>query len=398
MSHQGRHPAGPSPALRTILPALACLLGLLCLLRGVPAARASAPSDTLARLGFDTYRNDPAVQRQLRYFLGPGRKSVERALSRGTAYLPLIQRSLEREGLPAELAWLPLIESGFSSAAVSRAGATGMWQFMPGTARRYGLRVDRHVDERHDAVKSTRAAVRHLRDLTDRYGSPFLAAAAYNAGAGRVDRGLEHLEIDEAGDADFFRLSRASLLAAETRDYVPKLIAAVMIAENPRKYGLRIESHPGDDVDSLTIRGPVRLSRVARDLGVSLSVLRKLNPAIEGEITPADRPVLLRYPANPWRSPRLLSSLQARWEAAAKYLGASEVRRSNASQGPKYRRVIVKEGETLASLAAEYGVPESRLQRDNLLPAGYQLRAGQVVRLPAEPEIAAGTSEGRDPE
>jgi membrane-bound lytic murein transglycosylase D len=391
MLHRDRHPDGPRSVLRRILPAL------LCLLCGAPFARATAPTDTLPRPGFDTYRNDPAVQAQLRYFLGPGRKNVERALARGTPYLSLIQRSLEREGLPAELAWLPLIESGFSSAAVSHAGATGMWQFMPGTARHYGLRVDRHVDERHDAVKSTRAAVRHLRDLTDRYGSPFLAAAAYNAGAGRVDRGLERLEIDEADDADFFRLSRASLLAAETREYVPKLIAAAMIAENPRKYGLRVEAHPGDDVDSMTIRVAVRLSRVARDLGVSLSVLRKLNPELEGEVTPADRAVRLRYPANPWRSPKMLNVMQARWEAAAKYVGTSTVRRIDASRAPRHRRVIVKEGETLASLAQEYGTTEEEICRASLLPRSYVLRRGQTVLLPSDDASASATGAATAP-
>jgi membrane-bound lytic murein transglycosylase D len=384
MSHRGRHPSRQRAFLLTVLLALPWYA-----LPGTASVWAASTVDSPANPSFDEYRNDPAVQAQLRYFLGPGRRSVERALARGTPYLSMIQRSLQREGLPPELAWLPLIESGFSSAAVSRAGATGMWQFMPGTARRYGLRVDRYIDERHDAVKSTRAAVRHLRDLTDRYGSPFLAAAAYNAGAGRVDRGLEHLDIDEAVDKDFFRLSKASLLAAETRAYVPKLIAAAMIAENPRKFGLRIEERSGDEVDSLVVNVAVRLSRVARDLGVSLSALRTLNPQFQSEITPAGCASVIRYPANPWRSPRMLREMQARWEAAAKYVDVASSHRVEARRPAGHRlRVLVRKGETLASIAASQGTTVPEICRANLLPGDYVLRAGQVLLVPGESDVA----------
>jgi membrane-bound lytic murein transglycosylase D len=210
-----------------------------------------------------SFANHPKVQAYLRYFQGRGRPSMERWLERGERYVPMIRQRLNDAMLPEELCWLPLIESGFSNGAVSSAGAAGMWQFMPSTARMYGLRVDQYVDERCDPVKATSAAVRHLSDLLERFDSPYLAAAAYNAGTDRVLRGLDRLEggakgetgknqkaskpgpaedgstpdsrrVDAAeggvrfDDADFFRLSDASLLGRETRNYVPQFIAASM--------------------------------------------------------------------------------------------------------------------------------------------------------------------------
>ncbi len=209
---------------------------------GAAGGSANASSGSLTHASLQRYRSHPEVRAHLRHYLGPGRRSLERSLSRGTPYLAMIQQHLVRHGLPAELAWLPLIESGFSVSAKSSAGAVGLWQFMPETARDYGLRVDHQVDERQDAAKATAAAVRHLRDLIDRFGSVFVAAAAYDAGAARVGRGLGLLEISRARDEDFFRLSRAALLSKETRDYVPRLIAAALIAGNPRQYGLRVDA------------------------------------------------------------------------------------------------------------------------------------------------------------
>lgn len=336
MPQQRRHASGWALLL---LPAL-----LLCSRAGAAVPRTTPALDSLGGTSLEEYRNLPAVKAQLRYFLGPGRRSMEHAISRGTPYLTMIRRNLHREGLPAELAWLPLIESGFSSAAMSSAGAVGMWQFMPETARAYGLRVDRYIDERRDADKATHAAVRHLRDLHDRYGSPFLAAAAYNAGAGRIDRGLGFLEITSAQDEDFFRLSKAALLSAETRDYVPRLIAAALIAENPGRYGLR----------------------------------------------PADRSTLTREPA------RRSRSSPDRWFARAQRGETSSYPRTGAAPGrdvrlpERHRRVQAEEGDTMASLAASHGVTLRDLCRVNMLPAGQMLRPGRVLVLPRATDVAAG--------
>ena len=159
-------------------------------------------------------------------------------LTRMPRYEGMIRERLQEQGLPGDLVYLALIESGFSNSATSRAKAVGMWQFMKGTAKGYGLRVDSWVDERRDPYRATAAAARHLQQLNDRFGSLYLAAAAYNAGAGKVSRGVRRLPDDDAdslnSDATFFRLYDTKLLRRETKDYVPKLIAAARIAKEPR--------------------------------------------------------------------------------------------------------------------------------------------------------------------
>src|SRR6266545_2653447 len=242
-------------------------------------------------------------------------------------YEAMIRQRLQAEGLPGDLVYLALIESGFSNTATSRARAVGMWQFMKGTGRLYGLRVDRWVDDRRDPIKATDAAVRHLKDLTGMFGSYYLAAAAYNAGAGRVSRGLNRLPDDETdtihSDATFFRLYDTKLLRRETKDYVPKLIAAAIIA-----------------------------------------TLRELNPQYLRLTTPPGTPSLVRLPPG-------------RGEATA--LAYAEL---PASQRTSYREHLVRGGETLGGLAKRYGVAKSDIVAANPRLRGRSLRAGQTVVIP----------------
>ena len=191
----------------------------------------------------ETYNSHHRVQWYLDFFLGPGRERMGIWLNRMQRYEPMIRERLAREGMPGDLVYLALIESGFSNTATSRAKAVGMWQFMKGTAKYYDLRVDSWVDERRDPFLATDAAARHLRDLNARFGSLYLAAAAYNAGSGRVSRGLRRLRDDDSdrtSDAAFFRLYDTRLLRRETKDYVPKLIAAAVIAKEPARYGFTV--------------------------------------------------------------------------------------------------------------------------------------------------------------
>ncbi|TMC60963.1 MAG: lytic transglycosylase domain-containing protein [Chloroflexi bacterium] len=208
----------------------------------------------------DTYNSHNRVQYYLDFFQGPGRERMGIWLTRMPRYEGMIRARLQEQGLPGDLVYLALIESGFSNAATSRAKAVGMWQFMKGTARGYGLRVDSWVDERRDPYRATDAAVRHLKHLNDRFGSLYLAAAAYNAGAGKVSRGVRRLPDDDDADslnsdATFFRLYDTKLLRRETKDYVPKLIAAARIAKEP---ALRVRYREGRAAD-------VRLDRGAHD-------------------------------------------------------------------------------------------------------------------------------------
>src|SRR6478672_12125472 len=192
-----------------------------------------------------TYNSHDRVQYYLDFFQDRGRDRMGIWLTRLPRYETMIRERLQREGLPGDLVYLALIESGFSNTATSRAKAVGMWQFMKRTGKGYGLRVDSWVDERRDPYKATDAAAKHLADLNRRFGSLYLAAAAYNAGSGKVSRGIIRLPDEESdptrSDATFFRLYDTKLLRRETKDYVPKLITAALIAKQPRRYGFRVE-------------------------------------------------------------------------------------------------------------------------------------------------------------
>jgi membrane-bound lytic murein transglycosylase D len=191
-----------------------------------------------------TFSGHDRVRYYLDFFTGVGRERMQVWLQRLPRYEPMIRARLGEAGLPGDLVYLALIESGFSNRAVSRSRAVGMWQFMAPTGRGYGLRIDGWVDERRDPVKATAAATRFLRDLRTRFGSLYLAAAAYNGGAGRVGRGLNALgdgePVEEYSDSSFFRLYDSRLIHRETKDYVPKLIAAATIAKEPSRYGFVI--------------------------------------------------------------------------------------------------------------------------------------------------------------
>ncbi len=295
-----------------------CWIGLLLL-----AASSATPlqaQDSTAQSAFAGFEGLPEVGRYLTYFTGPARARMAEWLARGSQYRPAIESKLTRAGLPPEFAYLPIIESGFSNSAVSRAGAVGMWQFMPETARELGLRVDPLVDERRDPTRSTDAAIRHLGDLTRTFGSPLLAAAAYNGGAGRVSRGLEKLS---GATPNFFALADRKLLPKETRDYVPQLLAAAAIGRDPGRFGFSV---PG-------LAAPL----------VSVDLSER----------PAELPAV-----------RVGGGFAQKMDR----LGAI---------------VRVKRGDTISDLATRHGVSEARLRRLNALPIWYRLKPGQALRLPA---------------
>ena len=180
---------------------------------------------------------DPLVDTWVHRFTTSLRDDIAAALERGGRYVPMITRKLAERGMPQELVYLPLIESQYKSTARSRVAAVGLWQFMAGTARMFGLSVGRHADERTDAAKETDAALSYLSELHDRFGSWYLAAAAYNAGPGTIARAMEHVLGRSTGsDSDVYKISRR--LPSETRNYVPKLIAAARIGRDPGHFGL----------------------------------------------------------------------------------------------------------------------------------------------------------------
>lgn len=385
-----------------------------------------------------TYAAHPRVEYYLNYFRGLPANRLGAVLDRGARYEPMIRARFEAEGLPGDLFYLALIESGYSSDAVSRAYAVGMWQFMRGTGRGYGLRVDTWVDERRDPVKATDAAARHLRDLRERFGSLYLAAAAYNAGAGKVSRSLGKLEPLEApepdaedGNAAFFRLAESDLLANETRDYVPKLIAAAIIAKQPARYGIATTTVERFAYDSLVVSEATGLDVVARLADVSLGEIRDLNPQYLRLATPPRTTSVVRLPAgtgpavadgyaklSPGDRVRYLTHVVRKKESltriAANYrVPLADLRSANPKVGtnpPAGTRLVVpavaipsalairaagdrrphhsarthhvRRGETLSGIAQRYRVSVTALRKANSIRNAHALRAGTRLRIP----------------
>ncbi|HVH11307.1 MAG TPA: lytic transglycosylase domain-containing protein, partial [Gemmatimonadales bacterium] len=261
----------------------------------IGAAPVAAPTFDIDVSSFATNRR---VLEYLEFFQVDVRDRFDIWLSRLGRYEGMIRARLRAKGLPEDLVYLTLIESGLSNTAVSRARAVGMWQFMASTARLYGLTVDPWVDERRDPFRATEAAVNYLADLRERLGSVYLAAAAYNAGVGRIERGLYRLpgESDSVDDRTFFQLSDRRYLRRETRDYVPKLIAASLIAKRPEPYGFHPDPLPPLVFDEVTVADATGLDVIARLADTSVAALLELNPHLVRGVTPPGRVVVVRVP------------------------------------------------------------------------------------------------------
>ncbi|MEO8633892.1 MAG: LysM peptidoglycan-binding domain-containing protein [Gemmatimonadales bacterium] len=345
-------------------------------------ANAVAAGDVTYDIDVETYGSHARVQYYLDFFQGPARDRFSIWLQRMPRYESMIRTSLRTYGVPEDMVYLALIESGYSNTAVSRARATGMWQFMKGTGKLYGLRIDSWVDERRDPVRATDAAARHLADLRDRFGSMYLAAAAYNAGAGKVGRGLRRLpdeddEEDENPDATFFRLYDTRFLRRETKDYVPKLIAAALIAKQPEKYGfVRAMGVPPMGYDSIIVTNSTGLDVIARLADTSVAFMRELNPQYLRLVTPPRTAAVVRLPEGTG------ALVTARYEALA------EKDRVNLVEH------VVTRGQTVAAIAKLYRVSTSQIGAANPGVRLTRLRTGTHLAIPTSyVPASAGTVE-----
>jgi membrane-bound lytic murein transglycosylase D len=340
----------------------------------------------------ETFNSHARVQYYLDFFQGRGRERMAIWLKRMPRYESMVRERLQRENLPGDLVYLALIESGFSNTATSRAKAVGMWQFMKATGKGYGLRIDSWVDERRDPFRATDAAARHLRDLSRRFNSLYLAAAAYNAGSGKVSRGLRRLPDDESdaenSDATFFRLYDTRLLKRETRDYVPKLIAAALIAKQPERYGFQVGAAEPAAYDSIIVPDMTGLDVLARLADTTVAAIRELNPQYLRLATPPGTKSIVRLPAG--HGPMTIAAY--------------------ADLPPRQRVTFVEHfvarGETLSGIALRYRVSQSMLMASNPKAKSRRLRIGQRIVVPtggalstrvarrmAEPVVAAGTTQ-----
>jgi membrane-bound lytic murein transglycosylase D len=227
------------------------------------------------------------------YYSSRGRSTLERALTRSGRYRGTILKILAEEGVPQDLIYLAQAESGFHPLALSRAGARGMWQFMASRATGYGLKRNWWIDERQDPEKSTRAAARHLKDLYDQFGDWYLAMAAYNSGPGTVQKAVQR-----TGYADYWELHRRNVLPKETKNYVPIILAIILMTKNPEQYGLDgLELERPELTDTVTLDSPVDLRLAAECADVSVSTLQELNPSLLRMTTPREGSFELRLPS-----------------------------------------------------------------------------------------------------
>lgn len=233
------------------------------------------------------------VTKWINYFQGPGHRWFKTWLERSTLHMPRLQAELKRSGLPQDLSYMVMIESGFSSQAVSHAQAVGPWQFIEPTGKRYGLKINSWVDERKDWQKSTRAAIRYLTDLHREFGSWYLVAASYNMG----ENGLRR-QINKHKTRDFWRLAEIKALPQETIDYVPKILAAMLITKAPSLYGFRhIPIHTPLEFESFSVPGGTHLHDIANAIGITYKAMEELNAELLIKRVPLQVPsYLIRIP------------------------------------------------------------------------------------------------------
>ena len=341
-----------------------------------PWAYAFAESSRLQTVGppMDAPTYDVVMNHQVQFFVDrfttSRRDVVGLWLQRSPQYLGMIRPVFRSKGLPDELAYTAMIESGFNPLAVSRAGAKGLWQFMAGTARLYGLRVDRWVDERLDPEKSTAAAATYLRDLRVRYGSWHLAQAAYNAGSVTVDRAVR-----ATGSADFWALARTRFLKRETKDFVPAIQAAVVIGRDPGQYGFELGGAVTiPDLERVTVPPGTELRRLSASTGISVQTLRSLNPVLIRGVTPPGTTWELRVPAGTRQG--ILAALAPRKKLAS----VNSVGRRAAGEVDHH---TVRPRDTVSSIAKLYGVSIGNVVRWNNLEDRDSIRPGDRLRVTA---------------
>ena len=306
-----------------------------------------------------------AVQYFIQFFTVEKRKVFTRWLRRSERYVPMIRDILRQQGMPEDLVYLAMIESGFNTRAYSPMNACGPWQFIYETGERYGLKVSHWVDERRDPQKSTVAAARYLRDLFKQFGDWYLAAAGYNAGEKRVERAIIRHET-----TDFWKLSKYNALPRETREYIPQLIAAAIIAKNPERYGFtNIDYESPIESVQEQVPGGISLETVARAASIDVAMLRSLNPELLTGITPPDtKQYAMKLP---------------------KGVEQQGFRENLAEAAEKERKIkgfsgyVVKKKDSLPKIMKRYGVSYADLALVNYCDTGLKVKPGSIVYIPS---------------
>jgi membrane-bound lytic murein transglycosylase D len=302
-----------------------------------------------------------SVENHLEYFNTRGREVFQKWLDRSARYIPVMKDIFREKNQPEDLVYVAMIESGFNPYAVSWARAVGPWQFMPHTGKLYGLKIDWWVDERKDPIKSTYAAAEHLKDLHNLFGSWPLAMASYNAGAGKVQRAVLRTRSE-----DFWDLKASRYIRRETKNYVPKYMAATIIAKNPEAYGFTVQPYDLFVYDDVIITESTDLRLAARCAGTTYEVIKELNPELKRWVTPPDATnYVLRVPK-----------------------GTAEIFNANfaaipADQKIRWERHLVVKGENLASIAKQYNTSADSIRDINNLKKG-RIIPGKHILIPVD--------------
>jgi membrane-bound lytic murein transglycosylase D len=309
------------------------------------------------------------VAMYINYFSSPkGRPTLEHGLARAGKYREMISQTFKEQGVPQDLIYLAMAESGFQPLAVSRAGARGMWQFMAGRGSEYGLDRNWWVDERQDPMQSTKAAARHLKDLYQEFGDWYLAMAAYNTGPGNIQHAVER-----TGYADFWELYKRGVLPQETRNYVPIIVAVTIMAKNPGQYGLEsVVPEKPVAMDQVSINYPVDLRLVAECLDTSANSLQELNPSLLRMTTPKDQAFTLNLP----------SGTKDKYETAIALIPPD--------MRTFWRYHRVEYGESLGSIAHKYHTSTGVIEEANNLSSD-EVTVGSKLIIPIAPGQAGDT-------
>lgn len=319
------------------------------------------------------------VQHFVDRYTGARREIINVWLSRSGHYLDMIREVFRSHGLPEDLAFMAMIESGFNPRAVSPAGAKGLWQFMAATARQYGLRVDQWVDERLDPVKSTNAAAAYLRDLYRLFGSWVLVKAAYNAGEFKVARAIQ-----AEGTTDFWALARSRFLRQETKDFVPAIHAVTLIGRDPARYGFEPGRVEEPVTSSVSVPPSTNLRTLAVRAGLPWAALRVLNPVLIRGVTPPGRPYEVRVPEG--TADRVVTALATRFTVTL--------------AGGRTRVIahdvhVVRPGDTVGAIAKLYGISTADVRRWNKLEQPDLIRPGDRLRVAELHVVERGRPPGR---
>lgn len=312
------------------------------------------------------------VEKELKRFTGYEKAFFTQSYARSGQYRPYILDAMRKAGLPEELSWLPLIESGFKVKALSRARALGLWQFIPSTGYKFGLKRDRYIDERLDFIKSTEAAIAYLKELHSMFGDWATVLAAYNCGEGRVLKVIRTQNVNYLDN--FWDLYQR--LPHETARYVPRFYATLHIVKNPEKYGFNnLTTDAPLDYDTVSINRQVKLNNISSATGIDLKVLKALNPELRYDLIPPES-YTLRVPKG--RQDDLLAKIDT-------------IPTSTLPQRT-YLYHRVRSGQTLSTIAKRYRTSVGAIMRANNMRSSHFIRAGKRLKIPQRGYTYAKTS------